>query len=461
MGLMFKILSLCLLLFLGFAAFSFAMEREEEYALYIQGERVGVCKITMLDTQSGFNLLYSIEIFLSRMGEEMALYLRYDIFADENANLEKFSYESNFSGGERVVEGAVVSDRLMLNDGEQEYIFEWGEDFTLEPLVYLRLARIGLEEGGEEKFVIFDVEGGSSVESELTVERVDEDSFRIIDVGKTHKTEALVGQFGWLKEERVQVGGIEMSLCSVDDSTEEEYGELDIIHSLRVPLSGEFLPDALAVTYKLNFPPDSPISVATDFRQQVLTESPGEIELGVTAVFGDVFTPLGDEEALLAGGSPYFADDERIVALAEEILSANKEQSVSDGQVLSDWVNTHIATDDYSQILSDALTVLERGSGDCTEHATLLVGLLRSVGIPAKAVIGLVHMQGCFYYHMWIYAYQDGGWITLDPTLGYVSPYHIRFGDVSPQDGFSMEGLFDMISTLGLGQLSITIIAAE
>jgi len=257
------------------------------------------------------------------------------------------------------------------------------------------------------------------------------------------------------------VGGIEMSLCSVDDSTEEEYGELDIIHSLRVPLSGEFLPDALAVTYKLNFPPDSPISVATDFRQQVLTESPGEIELGVTAVFGDVFTPLGDEEALLAGGSPYFADDERIVALAEEILSANKEQSVSDGQVLSDWVNTHIATDDYSQILSDALTVLERGSGDCTEHATLLVGLLRSVGIPAKAVIGLVHMQGCFYYHMWIYAYQDGGWITLDPTLGYVSPYHIRFGDVSPQDGFSMEGLFDMISTLGLGQLSITIIAAE
>lgn len=461
MRLMFKILSLCLLLFLGFAAFSLAMEREEEYALYMQGERVGVCKITMLDTQSGFNLLYSIEIFLSRTGEEMALNLRYDIFADENANLEKFTYESNFSGGERIVEGAVVGDRLMLNDGEQEYIFEWGEDFTLEPLVYLRLARIGLEEGREEKFVIFDVEGSSLIESELTVERVDEVSFRIIDADKTHKAEALVGPLGWLKEERVQAGGIEMSLCLVDDSTEEEYGELDIIHSLRVPMSGEFLPDALSVTYKLNFPPDSPISVATDFRQQVLAESPGEIELSVTAVFVDVFFPLGDEEALLAGGYPYFADDKRIVALAEEILSANKEQSMSDGQVLSDWVNTHIATDDYSQILSDALTVLERGSGDCTEHATLLVGLLRSVGIPAKAVVGLVHMQGYFYYHMWVYAYQDGGWIPLDPTLGYVSPYHIRFGDVSSQDGFSMEGLFDMIFTLGLGQLSITIIAAE
>jgi transglutaminase-like putative cysteine protease len=71
--------------------------------------------------------------------------------------------------------------------------------------------------------------------------------------------------------------------------------------------------------------------------------------------------------------------------------------------------------------LPSAREVLRTKVGDCNEHTALYVAMARSLGIPARIAVGLVHLHGAFYYHAWPEAYIEergrGVWIPVDPTL--------------------------------------------
>jgi transglutaminase-like putative cysteine protease len=71
--------------------------------------------------------------------------------------------------------------------------------------------------------------------------------------------------------------------------------------------------------------------------------------------------------------------------------------------------------------LPSAREVLRTKVGDCNEHTALYVAMARSLGIPARIAVGLVHLHGAFYYHAWPEAYIEergrGAWIPVDPTL--------------------------------------------
>jgi transglutaminase-like putative cysteine protease len=80
-----------------------------------------------------------------------------------------------------------------------------------------------------------------------------------------------------------------------------------------------------------------------------------------------------------------------------------------------------------SPTFSNALETLEAGYGDCGEHAVLLGALLRAVGIPARAVLGLVYLPGKgYYYHAWVLAGTSGTWLFVDPTLGVFPAFRDR-----------------------------------
>jgi transglutaminase-like putative cysteine protease len=72
--------------------------------------------------------------------------------------------------------------------------------------------------------------------------------------------------------------------------------------------------------------------------------------------------------------------------------------------------------------------VLETRKGDCNEHGTLFTALARAAGIPTKLVLGLVFLDGKFYYHAWNEAFV-GKWIAIDPTFGQfpADASHIKF----------------------------------
>ena len=71
--------------------------------------------------------------------------------------------------------------------------------------------------------------------------------------------------------------------------------------------------------------------------------------------------------------------------------------------------------------------------GDCNEHTALYVAMARSLRIPARIAVGLVHLHGAFYYHAWaeVYVEEPGGRtgsIPADPTLNQfpADATHIR-----------------------------------
>ena len=69
-----------------------------------------------------------------------------------------------------------------------------------------------------------------------------------------------------------------------------------------------------------------------------------------------------------------------------------------------------------------AREVLRSRTGDCTEHAVLTVALLRALGIPARAVVGMILAErfhgaaNVFVFHMWAEALIGGRWVVADST---------------------------------------------
>lgn len=90
------------------------------------------------------------------------------------------------------------------------------------------------------------------------------------------------------------------------------------------------------------------------------------------------------------------------------------------------WINKNIKK--VPRItLPNTTDVLKLKQGDCGELSALMVGFLRSAGIPAYVNIGIVHNEGRFFYHAWVSAYV-GEWIDTDPALNQLiaDPTHIK-----------------------------------
>lgn len=88
-------------------------------------------------------------------------------------------------------------------------------------------------------------------------------------------------------------------------------------------------------------------------------------------------------------------------------------------RAICNWVYRKVRKDP-STSLPSALDVLHTMKGDCNEHTWLFTALARAAGIPARVCIGVVYMDGAFYYHAWPAVYL-GTWIEMDPTFGQVS----------------------------------------
>lgn len=105
---------------------------------------------------------------------------------------------------------------------------------------------------------------------------------------------------------------------------------------------------------------------------------------------------------------------------------------------LADWTKTNINYDLNTltaKAVQDAGWVLQNRQGVCDEMTTLFTSFLRSQGIPARFVSGMVYTN--VYYdwgpHGWAEVYFPGiGWVPYDPTFGqyaFVDPSHVKMKD--------------------------------
>ena len=113
---------------------------------------------------------------------------------------------------------------------------------------------------------------------------------------------------------------------------------------------------------------------------------------------------------------------------------------------LTEWVTKKIEyAPKTTNIQTKAREALALGAGVCQDKSHIMIGFLRSLGVPARYVSGvLVDTPGDT--HAWVEAYWPNvGWIPADPTHNRVfdlENYYVKFGhgrdynDVSPISGF-------------------------
>ena len=124
------------------------------------------------------------------------------------------------------------------------------------------------------------------------------------------------------------------------------------------------------------------------------------------------------------------SDDERIIRRAREITSRRSEW-FQDPKVVARQLTTAVydmLEKDITFSVPNAVQVLETLRGDCNEHTVLYVAMARALGLPARTAVGLVYVNGAFFYHAWPEVWLDG-WVAVDPTFGQypADASHIRF----------------------------------
>jgi len=122
------------------------------------------------------------------------------------------------------------------------------------------------------------------------------------------------------------------------------------------------------------------------------------------------------------------SDDPRIQAEARRAMGRVWRPDPTEiAERLNRWVHQKLAKTVAFSVPS-AVAVLEAGEGDCNEHTVLFVALARAQGLPARIAVGLVYLDGVFFYHAWPEVWL-GEWVAMDPTFGEApaSAAHLRF----------------------------------
>jgi transglutaminase-like putative cysteine protease len=110
-------------------------------------------------------------------------------------------------------------------------------------------------------------------------------------------------------------------------------------------------------------------------------------------------------------------DAEAVARMREELV--RRSGSAPSNAELVAFVRDRVAPSN-ARAFDIASQVASHRSGDCTEHAVLLVALARSIGLPARIAVGtLIAREGGAlgaFGHAWAEIYRDGAWSLVDAT---------------------------------------------
>ncbi|MCU0663347.1 MAG: hypothetical protein MUC50_13600 [Myxococcota bacterium] len=85
--------------------------------------------------------------------------------------------------------------------------------------------------------------------------------------------------------------------------------------------------------------------------------------------------------------------------------------------LLARYVSALLPNKEHTFSMVDAVTALEKGFGDCTEHSVLLASFLRAENIPSRLVSGMLLTHGGLWiYHMWNEYWDGSSWQAIDAS---------------------------------------------
>jgi len=187
----------------------------------------------------------------------------------------------------------------------------------------------------------------------------------------------------------------------------------------------------------------------------------------VAAPAGARFPYEGKDSNILEAMKPtrfVQSDYKEIVELANRAVGGTKDEAEAVKRIES-FVSGYIENKSLSVGYASAAEVAASRVGDCSEFAVLTASMCRAVGIPARIVSGLVHVEAfggrenVFGGHAWVEVYVGDKWIGLDATrmpkgfdAGHIA---LAIGNGEPAD------FLNLAATLGQFKIDKVIINTE
>lgn len=223
----------------------------------------------------------------------------------------------------------------------------------------------------------------------------------------------------------------------------------DVVTEMSIPIPSPPNPNTIRkLVLRLSPTPDSIPQTAgrQSFRDQRLI-----IEKESFSATDTYELPYGpkDREPFLADHPALTIKDPRLQKALKEALGQEKDAQKA-ARRLNTWVFQHLKKKPTLS-LPRAVEILVQKEGDCNEHATLLLALLRAAGIPSRMALGLTLLRDRFYYHAWVEAYLGSRWISLDPTFNQfpADATHLKLAE-----GME-EGMVSLIPIIGKLKIQI------
>jgi hypothetical protein len=402
--------------------------------VYYKGEKIGFAVSQTLPAQGGYELMEDGRLQMTLLGATTAARVVTRAQVDHGFALRSFSFSLDPGTGPIEVAGSVAGKRLEYTvrgaSGERHEARELQEAPALALNLPRQLAARGLVSGARHSLQAFDpatlqnapmeVEVGPrevvwSANRPIPAFRVRtrfagvEATSWITDVGEVVKEESPLGLVV-VRETRERAmsigvpGSVQLDMieaAAVQPRPPKRIDNTLDVELLRLRLKGAELGTAedlqgagqsveggvFEIRDAEKLPPDS---VPPDLARYLTAEP---------FIESDAPEIVAEARRALAGAGPARQRADRLVRHVHALL--RKKPTVS---------------------LPSALEVLRTGVGDCNEHTALLVALARAAGLPARVAVGLVYMQGAFYYHAWAELFVEtsrgkGRWLPADPTL--------------------------------------------
>ena len=401
--------------------------------IYYRGDKIGFSVGQTTPTASGYEIREDGRMVLILLGSDIPVNLTSRALVDRAFNLQAFSFSLDTGTGPTQVEGVLDGRRLDLTirtpSGERRETRELAEP----PALSLNLARTlvarGLEPGRTLQVSVFDPATLQNAPMTLEVQAREVvhaagrpvPAFRVEGRFAGITTRTWVTDVGEVVREESPTG-----LLVVRETKEQA-------QALAVP--GAIRTDLLEATAIVPTSPrriDDPTTVAR-LRLRIDGLSgldPADLQgAGQAEASGTI--EVVDSRGLRPGPAPHdldrFVRPEPLLESDAPEIRAEAEKGAGDtgrprlrAERLVRHVNA-ILKKKPTLSLPSALEVLKTRIGDCNEHAALFVAMARSVGLPARVAVGLVHLRGAFYYHAWAEVWvaegRGGLWLPVDPTL--------------------------------------------
>jgi transglutaminase-like putative cysteine protease len=412
--------------------------------IYYRGQKIGFSVSETSATSEGFTLQEDGRLQMSLLGATTAARVRTEAQLDTGFSLRAFSFSLDPGTGPIEVNGTVDGTRLQITiktpSGTRTETRQLEQTPMLSINLARRLAATGLETGKRYQVAVFDP---------ATLQN----SPMVMDVGKREVVHAAGRPVPAFKVQ-MQFAGLTSTswITDVGEVVREESPMGMIVlqetrdRAIALAVPGDVqtdMIDAVSIVPETKHPIRDPASV-TRLRVR-LTNAPAasdDLQGAGQTVTGDVFD-VRDAETLADGPADpdlarFLAPEPFLESDAPEIVAeaaravAGATDARTKAERLVRYVNS-ILEKKPTVSLPSAREVLRTRVGDCNEHTALYVAMARASGVPARIAVGLVALQGSFYYHAWPEVYvassrTAGHWLPVDPTLNQypADPTHIR-----------------------------------